>query len=69
MVAFAGVVRRVALEGATLRPDLDENADIYGKRLGNREIVTGGTACAGVRGETHRLLNSIRRMKKKAHRQ
>jgi lipid-binding SYLF domain-containing protein len=33
---FAGL----ALEGATLRQDLDDNANIYGKRLGNREIIT-----------------------------
>ena len=29
-----------ALEGATLRQDLDDNATLYGKRLENREIVT-----------------------------
>ena len=30
----------VALEGATLRQDLDDNAMLYGSRLENREIVT-----------------------------
>src|ERR1700680_1453254 len=35
-----GLFAGVALEGATLRQDLDDNANIYGKRLGNREIVT-----------------------------
>ena len=35
---FAGL----ALEGATLRQDLDDNATLYGKRLENREIVTRG---------------------------
>jgi SH3 domain-containing YSC84-like protein 1 len=35
---FAGV----ALEGATFREDLDDNATLYGKGLGNREIVTTG---------------------------
>jgi len=35
---FAGL----ALEGATLRQDLDDNATLYGKELENREIVTGG---------------------------
>jgi lipid-binding SYLF domain-containing protein len=35
---FAGV----ALEGATFREDLDDNATLYGKKLGNREIVTTG---------------------------
>jgi lipid-binding SYLF domain-containing protein len=33
---FAGL----ALEGATLRQDLDDNATLYGQRLENREIVT-----------------------------
>jgi lipid-binding SYLF domain-containing protein len=36
-----GLFAGVALEGATLREDLDDNATLYGKRLGNREIVTG----------------------------
>jgi len=35
---FAGI----ALEGATLRQDLDDNAVLYGKRLENRDIVTTG---------------------------
>src|SRR5665213_3816660 len=35
-----GLFAGIALEGATLRQDLDDNASIYGKRLSNREIVT-----------------------------
>jgi len=35
-----GLFAGVALEGATLRQDLDDNANIYGKRLHNREIVS-----------------------------
>jgi lipid-binding SYLF domain-containing protein len=35
---FAGI----ALEGATLRQDLDDNVTLYGKKLENRAIVTGG---------------------------
>jgi len=35
---FAGL----ALEGATLRQDLDDNATLYGKKLENRNIVTHG---------------------------
>ncbi len=35
-----GLFAGVALEGATLRQDLDDNASIYGKRLENRQIVT-----------------------------
>jgi lipid-binding SYLF domain-containing protein len=31
----------LALEGATLRQDLDDNQTLYGKKLENRQIVTG----------------------------
>jgi lipid-binding SYLF domain-containing protein len=37
-----GLFAGIALEGATLRQDLDDNESIYGKKLHNREIVTGG---------------------------
>jgi SH3 domain-containing YSC84-like protein 1 len=35
-----GLFAGVALEGATLRQDLDDNAEIYGRKLDNREILT-----------------------------
>lgn len=35
-----GLFVGLALEGATLRQDLDDNASLYGKRLENRRIVT-----------------------------
>ena len=35
-----GLFAGLALEGATLRQDLDDNATIYGKKLENREIIT-----------------------------
>ena len=35
-----GLFAGVALEGATLRQDLDDNATIYGTRSGTREIVS-----------------------------
>jgi lipid-binding SYLF domain-containing protein len=35
-----GIFAGIALEGATLRQDLDDNAALYGKKLRNREIVT-----------------------------
>lgn len=37
-----GLFAGLALEGATLRQDLDDNAALYGRRLENREIVTKG---------------------------
>src|SRR5579863_8618767 len=35
-----GLFAGIALEGATLREDLDDNAELYGERLENRQIVT-----------------------------
>src|SRR5689334_24353538 len=37
-----GLFAGVALQGATLRQDLDDNATLYGKKLENRDIVTKG---------------------------
>jgi SH3 domain-containing YSC84-like protein 1 len=37
-----GLFAGLALEGATLREDLDDNATLYGRKLENREIVTDG---------------------------
>ena len=37
-----GLFAGVALEGATLRQDLDDNATLYGRKLENREIVMTG---------------------------
>jgi len=36
-----GLFAGLALEGATLRQDLDDNAVLYGKKLENRQIVSG----------------------------
>jgi SH3 domain-containing YSC84-like protein 1 len=41
VVQIPGVFAGIALEGATLRQDLDDNGKLYGDRkLDNREIVT-----------------------------
>src|SRR5437763_9636274 len=37
-----GLFAGLALEGATLRQDLDDNADLYGSKMENRQIVTTG---------------------------
>ena len=37
-----GVFAGLAVEGATLRQDLDDNAVLYGRKLENREIVMKG---------------------------
>jgi lipid-binding SYLF domain-containing protein len=34
-----GLFAGLALEGATLRQDLDDNAELYGKKLENKEII------------------------------
>ena len=39
-----GLFAGLALEGATLRQDLDDNASLYGKKLNTRTIVTNGVA-------------------------
>jgi lipid-binding SYLF domain-containing protein len=51
-----GLFAGVALEGATLRPDMDDNRAMYGKRVDNREIVTSGIAAPKAAG---RLLNLL----------
>jgi SH3 domain-containing YSC84-like protein 1 len=35
-----GLFAGIALEGATLRQDLDDNQNLYGRKITNREIVT-----------------------------
>lgn len=37
-----GLFAGLALQGATLRQDLDDNETLYGKKLENRQIVTSG---------------------------
>jgi SH3 domain-containing YSC84-like protein 1 len=37
-----GLFAGIALEGATLRQDLDDNATLYGRKIENREVVTSG---------------------------
>jgi lipid-binding SYLF domain-containing protein len=54
-----GVFAGVALTGATLRQDLDDNNTLYGKRLENRTIVTSGVraprAAAGLLAQLNRI--------------
>jgi lipid-binding SYLF domain-containing protein len=52
-----GVFAGLALEGATLRQDLDDNAEIYGKRLDNREIVTTSVPTPGAAAKLIALLD------------
>ena len=52
-----GLFAGVALEGATLREDLDDNATLYGKKLGNSEIVTKGVRPPNAASKLLELLN------------
>jgi SH3 domain-containing YSC84-like protein 1 len=51
-----GVFAGLALKGATLRQDLDDNETLYGKKLDNREVVTGGIAPPAA---AHKLLSLL----------
>jgi lipid-binding SYLF domain-containing protein len=52
-----GLFAGIALEGATLRQDLDDNATLYGKKLDNREIVTSGVPAPRAAARLLALLN------------
>jgi lipid-binding SYLF domain-containing protein len=52
-----GLFAGIALNGATLRQDLDDNETLYRKRLDNREIVTGSMKPPRSARELLRLLN------------
>ena len=52
-----GLFAGLALEGATLRQDLDDNAKLYGKKLQNRQIVTTGVRAPKAAAKLIALLN------------
>lgn len=52
-----GLFAGVALEGATLRQDLDDNATLYGKKLETRDVITGGTRAPKSAAKLMALLN------------
>jgi lipid-binding SYLF domain-containing protein len=52
-----GLFAGLALEGATLRQDLDDNATLYGKKLENRDIVTKGIRAPKAAAKLIALLN------------
>lgn len=52
-----GLFAGIALEGATLRQDLDDNAEIYGQKLENRDIVRSNRAIPKSGGRLIDLLN------------
>ena len=52
-----GLFAGVALEGATLREDRDDNGTLYGKKLSNRHIVTKGVKAPAAAARLMALLN------------
>ncbi len=52
-----GLFAGVALEGATLREDMDDNVALYGRKLTNREILTKGIRPPKAAGRLLTLLN------------
>jgi lipid-binding SYLF domain-containing protein len=56
-----GLFAGLALEGATLREDLDDNAALYGSKLENRAIVTSGRAAPRSAARLMALLNKYSR--------
>jgi lipid-binding SYLF domain-containing protein len=52
-----GLFAGVALEGATLREDLDDNATLYGRKLENRDIVSSGRSAPKSAARLMSLLN------------
>jgi lipid-binding SYLF domain-containing protein len=60
-----GLFAGVALEGATLREDLEDNAVLYGTRMANRAIVTGLTAVPTEAADLLTLLNRYSTREKK----
>lgn len=53
-----GLFAGIALEGATLREDLDDNAALYGTKLENRYIVNSGTKPPEAAASLMNLLNT-----------
>ena len=60
-----GLFAGLALEGATLRQDLDDNEVLYGKKLTNREIVTSGMRAPQAADRLLGLLNKYSRRERK----
>jgi lipid-binding SYLF domain-containing protein len=51
-----GVFAGISLQGATLRQDESDNADIYGRKLSNKEVINGPIAWPNEASEFHSVL-------------
>jgi lipid-binding SYLF domain-containing protein len=52
-----GLFAGISLQGATLRPDVDANEELYGKKLENKEILTGSVKAPASAAKLETLLN------------
>jgi lipid-binding SYLF domain-containing protein len=52
-----GLFAGISLQGATLRPDVDANEEMYGKAITNKEILTTEIAAPPAAGKVETLLN------------
>jgi lipid-binding SYLF domain-containing protein len=52
-----GIFGGISLQGATLRQDVEDNVDIYGRRLTNKQIVNGKVGWPADGSELHSVLN------------
>jgi lipid-binding SYLF domain-containing protein len=59
-----GIFAGVSLEGATLRPDNEDNQKLYGREVGQREILTGKMSPPTAAEELYAVLNQYAPVKK-----
>ncbi len=59
-----GLFAGLSVGGATLRQDLDENAELYGKKLTNKEILMGNVKPPAAAAELRAALTATRARKK-----
>src|ERR1019366_1061985 len=52
-----GLFAGISLQGATLRPDADANEELYGKKLSNKDILTGSVPAPAAAANVETLLN------------
>lgn len=60
-----GLFAGLSLQGATLRPDVDANEEMYGKAITNKEIITGDVKAPAAADKLENLMdrNSVRKTK------
>lgn len=62
-----GVFAGISLQGATLRQDLSDNADIYGRPLTNKQIIYGPVQWPSDASELHSVLDHYARRARMRH--